>query len=248
MDVTGKNVIITGGGRGMGRRFALDFKALGAKPFVLDVVQENLDALTAESGIPGKVVDVSDEAQVVDFLEGYVKEYGPPDVMVNNAGITADALFIKKKSDGEIVKFPLTNFERVININLKGVFLCAREAAYQMVKHGVKGVIINISSISRAGNVGQTNYAAAKSAVDAMTVTWAKELSKYGIRVGAIAPGYINTEMVSKIRPEMLDKIVQNIPLGRLGEMEEISGAVQFVVKNDFFTGRVLEADGGMRL
>jgi len=117
-----------------------------------------------------------------------------------------------------------------------------------MVKHRVKGVIINISSISRAGNLGQTNYSAAKSAVDAMTVTWAKELSKYGIRVGAIAPGYINTEMVAKIRPDVLEKLVQNIPVGRLGEMEEISHAVQFILRNDFFTGRILEVDGGMRI
>lgn len=117
-----------------------------------------------------------------------------------------------------------------------------------MVKRGVKGVIINISSISRAGNIGQTNYSAAKSAVDAMTVTWAKELSKFGIRVGAVAPGYINTEMVAKIRPDIIEKVVQNIPVGRLGEMEEISLTVQFIIRNDFFTGRVIEVDGGMRL
>ena len=109
-------------------------------------------------------------------------------------------------------------------------------------------MIVNISSISRAGNLGQTNYSAAKSAVDAMTVTWAKELSKFGIRVGAVAPGYINTEMVAKIRPEVLEKVIQNIPLGRLGEMAEISAAVQFIIENDFFTGRIMEVDGGMRI
>jgi 3-oxoacyl-[acyl-carrier protein] reductase len=117
-----------------------------------------------------------------------------------------------------------------------------------MVKHKIKGVIINISSISRAGNFGQTNYSATKSAVDSMTVTWAKELAKFGIRVGAVAPGYINTEMVAKIKAEILEKVVQNIPLGRLGEMEEISQAIQFIIGNDFFTGRILEVDGGMRI
>ncbi|MBF0568725.1 MAG: SDR family oxidoreductase, partial [Nitrospirae bacterium] len=100
----------------------------------------------------------------------------------------------------------------------------------------------------RSGNLGQTNYAATKSAVDSMTVVWGKELTKYGIRVGAIAPGYINTEMVAKIRQDMLDKIISNIPVGRLGEMEEISKAVRFIVENDFFTGRVIEVDGGMRI
>jgi 3-oxoacyl-[acyl-carrier protein] reductase len=247
MELAGKKVIITGGARGMGKRFATDLKALGAKPFVVDVVQENLDALKAETGIPGQIVDVSSEKSVEAFFEGYVAGNGAPDVLINNAGITADALFIKQKGD-EITKFPLSNWEKVINVNLTGVFLCAREAAFQMVKHKVKGVIVNISSISRAGNLGQTNYSATKSAVDAMTVTWAKELSRYGIRVGAIAPGYINTEMVAKIRPEMLEKIVANIPVGRLGDMGEISGAVQFIVGNDFFTGRVLEVDGGMRI
>ncbi|MBU0567041.1 SDR family oxidoreductase, partial [bacterium] len=122
------------------------------------------------------------------------------------------------------------------------------EAAFQMVKHGVKGVIINISSISRAGNLGQTNYSATKSAIDAMTVTWSKELSRYGIRVGAIAPGYINTEMVAKIRQDILDRLIANIPVGRLGEMEEISQTVRFIIENDFCTGRVLEVDGGMRI
>lgn len=247
MDVAGKNVVITGGGRGMGRQFAQDLKDLGAKVYVLDVMQETLDALKNETGISGSIVDVSNEQEVESFFEQYTAENGAPDVLINNAGITADALFIRQKGD-EITKFPFSNWQKVIDVNLTGVFLCAREAAYHMVKNNTKGVIINISSISRAGNLGQTNYSATKSAVDSMTVTWAKELSRYGIRVGAIAPGYINTEMVAKIRPEVLDRIIQNIPLGRLGEMAEISEAVQFIIKNDFFTGRVMEVDGGMRI
>ncbi|MDI6794965.1 MAG: SDR family oxidoreductase [bacterium] len=247
MEITGKKIVITGGGRGMGKKFAVDLNNFGAEPYVLDVIQENLDALKDETGIPGKVVDVSKESEVETFFESYTAEHGAPDVLVNNAGITADALFIKKKGD-EIKKFPLSNWEKVMNVNLTGVFLCAREAAFQMVKHGVKGVIINISSICRAGNLGQTNYSATKSAIDAMTVTWAKELSRYGIRVGAIAPGYINTEMVANIRQDVLDRIIGNIPVGRLGEMEEISQTVRFIIKNDFCTGRVLEVDGGMRI
>lgn len=247
MELTGKKIIITGGARGMGKKFAVDLKALGAQPCVVDVMQENLDALKNEAGILGQVVDVSSEKSVETFFEKYVAENGPPDALINNAGITADALFIKQKGE-EITKFPLANWEKVLQVNLTGVFLCGREAAYQMVKHRVKGVIINISSISRAGNLGQTNYSASKSAVDAMTITWAKELSRYGIRVGAIAPGYINTEMVAKIRPDVLEKLIQNIPLGRLGDMAEISHAVQFILRNDFFTGRILEVDGGMRI
>jgi 3-oxoacyl-[acyl-carrier protein] reductase len=168
--------------------------------------------------------------------------FGRIDILINNAAIFST-----------ITRKPFYNMTRqewddVIRVNLTGVFLCAREAAFQMVKHKVKGVIVNISSISRAGNLGQTNYSATKSAVDAMTVTWAKELSRYGIRVGAIAPGYINTEMVAKIRPDVLDKLIQNIPVGRLGDMGEISGTVQFIISNDFFTGRIIEVDGGMRI
>jgi 3-oxoacyl-[acyl-carrier protein] reductase len=247
MEITEKKVIITGGARGMGKKFALDLKGLGAKPFVVDVVQENLDALKNETGIPGRILDVSKEKEVEEFFERYTSENGVPDVLINNAGITADALFIKQKGE-EITKFPFSKWESVLGVNLMGVFLCAREAAFHMVKHGVKGVIINISSISRAGNIGQTNYSATKSAVDAMTVTWAKELAKFGIRVGAIAPGYINTEMVAKIRQDIIEKVIQNIPVGRLGEMEEISQTLQFIIRNDFFTGRIIEVDGGMRL
>lgn len=247
MDVAGKKVVITGGGRGMGRKFAEDLSKLGAKPFVLDVLEENLAALKDELGIPGTVVDVTNEDQVVAFFESYDQEHGAPDVLVNNAGITADALFVKKKGD-EMKKFTLSDWQKVLNVNLTGVFLCGREAAFRMVSQGVKGVIVNISSISRAGNVGQTNYAATKSAIDAMTVTWAKELARHGIRVGAIAPGYINTEMVAQIRQDMLDKIIARIPIGRLGEMSEISRTVQFIIENDFFTGRVIEVDGGMRI
>ncbi len=247
MEITGKNIVITGGARGMGRRFAEDLQRAGAKPYVLDVVQENLDVLKAETGIEGQVVDVSNEAAVEAFFEQFTAANGAVDVLINNAGITSDALFIKQKGD-EITKFPFANWEKVINVNLTGVFLCAREAAYHMVKNKIKGVIINISSISRAGNLGQTNYSATKSAVDSMTVTWGKELSRYGIRVGAVAPGYINTEMVAKIKQEVLDKIIEKIPAGRLGEMDEISQTVQFIITNDFFTGRVIEVDGGMRI
>lgn len=247
MELTGKRVVITGGGRGMGKQFAEDLSKRGAKPYVLDVLAENLDALQSQAGIPGAVVDVSNGSQVESFFETYTDEHGAPDVLVNNAGITADALFIKKKGD-ETKKFPLSNWEKVLGVNLTGTFLCAREAAFHMVKHDVKGVIVNISSICRSGNLGQTNYSATKSAVDAMTVTWSKELSRYGIRVGAIAPGYINTEMVAKIRQEVLEKIVEKIPVGRLGEMEEISRALQFIIENDFFTGRIIEVDGGMRI
>ena len=247
MDPAGKNIIITGGGRGMGKQFATDLKELGAKPFVVDVIQDDLDKLKNEAGIPGKVVDVTKEAGVEAFFETYTAENGAPDVLINNAGITADSLFVKKKED-KIKKFPFSNWQKVIDVNLTGVFLCGREAAAQMVKHGVKGLIVNISSISREGNFGQSNYSATKAGVAAMTVTWAKELAKSGIRVAAIAPGYVNTEMVAKINQSVIDKIVTQIPIGRLGEMKEIFRTVQFIIECDYFNGRVIEVDGGYRI
>jgi len=247
MDIKGKRVVITGAGRGMGRKFAQDLRARGAEPYALDVMPEGLQELRAATGIPGRVVNVTQETEVEAFFADYSAEFGAPDVLINNAGITADGLLLKKSGD-EITKMPFSNWQKVIDVNLTGVFLCAREAAYHMVQAGVRGVIVNMSSISRAGNMGQTNYTATKAGVAAMTVTWAKELARYGIRVAAIAPGYINTEMVAKIRPEILDRLVGQIPAGRLGEMEEISRAVQFIIETDFFTGRTLEVDGGMRI
>lgn len=242
-----KKVIITGGGRGLGRQFAVDFQKKGHQPFVLDINEADLADLKEKTNIPGRVVNITREPEVETFFSEYSMEYGPPDVLINNAGITADGLLVRKNRD-DIKKFPIDHWNRVVDVNLTGVFLCTREAAAHMVKHDVKGVIINISSISRAGNFGQTNYSAAKSGVAAMTVTWAKELSRYGIRVAAIAPGYVNTEMVMKINPKVIDGIVDHILVGRLGTPEEISLAAQFILECEYFNGRVLEVDGGHRI
>jgi len=133
----------------------------------------------------------------------------------------------------------------VIAVDLRGVFLCAREAAVQMIENGRGGVIINISSISRDGNVGQTNYAAAKAGVAAMTVSWAKELARYHIRVAGIAPGFSDARMVAAISPKVKDKIVSTIPLRRFARRAR---AVLFILQNDYYDGRILEIDGGLRL
>jgi 3-oxoacyl-[acyl-carrier protein] reductase len=128
------------------------------------------------------------------------------------------------------------------------VFLCAREAAATMIRLGNEGVILNISSVSRAGNMGQSNYSAAKAGVASMTVTWAKELARHGIRCMAIAPGFISTDMVASMKPEALEKMAKQIPLGRLGTPEEIAATATFIFENDYLTGRVIETDGGIRL
>ena len=194
------------------------------------------------------VTDVTSERQVATSLDSIVHDFGALDVIINNAGIVKDALLVKVK-DGEVVaKMSLDHWHAVIEVNLTGVFLCAREAAERMIKLAKGGVIINISSISRHGNVGQTNYTAAKSGVAAMSVVWAKELARYGIRVGSIAPGFTHTDILASMKPEVLEKVIAPVPLKRLGEPEEIAHAAQFIIENDFFTGRCLDLDGGLRL
>ena len=136
----------------------------------------------------------------------------------------------------------------MIDVNLTGVFLCGREAATHMIQSREGGVIINISSVSRAGNIGQTNYSAAKAGVAAMTVTWAKELARHNIRAGAIAPGFINTDMVASMKPEALEKTTSQIPLRRLGDPNEIAHTAKYIFENDYFTGRIIEIDAGTRM
>ena len=169
-------------------------------------------------------------------------------MLVNNAGIVKDGLLVKFK-DGEFSsKLSLADWNAVINVNLTGVFLCGREAAQRMIRLGNGGVIVNISSISRHGNMGQTNYSAAKAGVESMTVVWAKELSRYGIRSGAIAPGFCATDILSTMTPETLAKVTAPVPLKRLGQPAEIAHTAAYIVENDFFNGRCIDIDGGLRL
>ncbi len=252
MKIQGKCAIITGAARGIGKQFATDLLKAGAKVSICDV-NENYLQETKENflkkgfNIDTYTVDVTSEDEVVEFYQKVAEKNNGIDITINNAGVANDNLLIKKTREG-IEKFPIQAWEKVINVNLTGVFLCAREAAYQMVKYDKKGVIISMSSISREGNFGQTNYTATKAGVAAMTVTWAKELSKYKIRVAAIAPGYISTEMTESIPEHVKEKISNMIPLKRFGTKEEISKTLFYIIENDYFTGRTIEIDGGLRI
>jgi len=252
MEIRGKIAVITGGAQGMGRQFAEDLAKEGANVVICDInedgIKEVVDFAKQQNlKIDGYRVNVTDEKDVEDFFENIGAKYNGIDIVINNAGIARDSLLIKK-SNNKIEKFPFKSWKDVIDVNLTGVFLTAREAAYQMVKYNKKGVIISISSISRHGNIGQTNYSATKAGVSAMTVTWAKELARYGIRVVAIAPGYIETEMTANIPDKVRDKLISMIPLGRFGKKEEISKTIKFVIENDYITGRTIEIDGGLRI
>ncbi|MBH8578547.1 SDR family oxidoreductase [Bisbaumannia pacifica] len=246
-------IAITGGARGLGLAMAQRLGRQGARLALLDREAEALDSaagVLAESGIEAQafVADVADEASVAQAFADIAERMGPVQGLVNNAGITRDGLLIKAK-DGKVEKgLSLSQWQQVIDVNLTGVFLCGQAAALQMVEAGRGGVIVNISSISQAGNMGQSNYAAAKAGVTALTVTWAKELARHGVRVGAVAPGFIETDMTAAIRPEMLEKIARGIPLGKLGQPEDIAESVAFIFNNAYFTGRVIECDGGLRI
>jgi 3-oxoacyl-[acyl-carrier protein] reductase len=168
------------------------------------------------------------------------------DILVNNAAILRDQA-LAARLGRTIKRHSLADWEETIRCNLTGVFLMARGASELWIRAKRPGLIVNISSISRHGNPGQTAYAASKGAVDALTVTWSQELAPYGIRVAAIAPGFVETAMTTRIPPVFLDQIRQRTPIKRFGTLDEFGRAIEFVIENDYFSGKVLELDGGLR-
>ena len=246
-------VAITGGGQGLGRAMAEFLAARGAKLALIDLNQQRLDEAVAACQAAGTearayLCNVSREADVDNTFAQIVSDFGRLDALVNNAGILRDAMLVKVK-DGAIEKrMTLEQWQAVIDVNLTGVFLCGRAAATHMIQGENPGCIINISSISRAGNVGQTNYSAAKAGVVAMASAWARELARYKIRAMAIAPGFIETEMTASMKPEALEKMSAGIPAKRMGKPEEIASTVAFILENDYLSGRVIEVDGALRL
>ena len=253
MDLKGKTVAVTGAARGIGRALSEQLAACGANLALIDLEAASLEdtcgtclALGVQARTYG--ASVANESQLIDTFDRIVADFGRFDGIVNNAGIVQDALLVKAKDGAVTGKMSLGQWQAVIDVNLTGVFLCGREAAERMVKLGNGGVIINISSISRAGTIGQSNYTAAKAGVAALVVVWARELARYGIRVGGIAPGFTHTGLLDSMKPELLQKIVAPVPVGRLGRPEEIAHAARFIFENDFFNGRVIDLDGGLRI
>jgi len=256
MNLENKTIVITGGGQGLGRAMAISFAKNGANIALIDLNEDLLREtveLVAQNGTTNTRVrfylaNVSNEAQVESTFKQINDNFDGIDGLINNAGILRDNMFVKAKNGVVSDKMSLADFQSVIDVNLTGVFLCGREAAVHMIESGSKGVIINMSSISRGGNIGQTNYAAAKAGVVAMTTTWARELGRHGIRVGAIAPGVTRTPMTDAMKPEMRDRLEKMKPVGRLGEADEIAHTAKYIFENEFFTGRVVEIDGGLSM
>ncbi len=253
MQLKDKVVAVTGGARGIGKAIASAFVERGARVAIIDLNPSDLEATRAEFAEAGTRVgtyaaNVAREDQVIAAFNGIVADFGRLDVLVNNAGIIKDGLLVKAKDGVVTGRMGLEQWQAVIDVNLTGVFLCGREAAERMIGLGHGGLIINISSISKCGNAGQTNYSAAKAGVTAMAVVWAKELARYGIRAASIAPGFTRTDILAGMPPEMLEKVTAPVPLKRLGLPEEVAHAAVFIAENDFFTGRALDVDGGLRL
>jgi 3-oxoacyl-[acyl-carrier protein] reductase len=253
MQIKGKTIVITGGGRGLGRAMAVEFASRGGNLALIDLNAADLGEAERQCrahGVEarGYLCNVTNEEAVIATMDAIVRDFAALDVLVNNAGIIRDGLLIKVKDGAIVGKLSLEKWNAVIDVNLTAVFLCGREAAERMVRAGRGGVIINISSISRDGNAGQTNYSAAKAGVASMATVWAKELARYGIRTGAIAPGFCATDILASMTPETLAKVTAPVPLKRLGDPAEIARSAVFIVENDFYTGRTLAVDGGLRL
>ena len=246
MKLSDLKIIVTGGAQGMGAYFATKLHEAGAQVAVGDVKEEGLAALPA--GIHRRKLDVSSEADVIAFVEWANGAMGGLNGLVNNAGILRDGLLVKKdKATGAITKLSKEHWDAVIGVNLTGATMMVREVVATMAATGQKpGVIVNMSSVARHGNRGQSNYVSAKASLAANTVTWAREFAQFGVRVGAIAPGMIETPMTQGMNQKARDALVANVPVGRIGVPEDIWLAVKFVLECDYFNGRVVDVDGGL--
>lgn len=246
MRLEGKVALITGAGGGIGATTARTFAKEGARVVVADVNEEGVrkvveDITSSEGSAIGVTMNVADSASVQAAVEQAKAWAGRIDILLNNAGITRDAGLLKMTEE---------QWDAVIDVNLKGVFLCGKAVAPLMVEQG-SGSIINVSSVvGLYGNYGQTNYAATKAGVIGITRTWARELGPKGVRVNAVCPGFTATEMVMTVPENVLDGIRQKTPLRRLAEPEEIARTYVFLASDDssFITGAVLSADGGLTL
>jgi 3-oxoacyl-[acyl-carrier protein] reductase len=247
MELRGKRVIVTGGVRGLGRCLVEELIAMEAVVTVFDINSQMLaDLCKKYSNLNCFECDVANYEQVVDVTTRYHAEFKSADVLVNNAGILYSAPLIKISATG-IEKHDVAMWNKVLATDLSSVFYMTACIVEKMVSTRTKGVIVNISSVSASGNAGQSAYSAAKAGVNALTATWAKELSLMGIRVVAIAPGFVETDSTKEALSEVaLQEITKRIPLRRLGKPKEIVHGVISVIENDFFNGKVYELDGGL--
>lgn len=242
-----KIVLVTGAGRGIGASIAKRFASEGAEVIVNysgndEAAQKTVDEITATGGQAQKYkCSVNDSESAKVMIDEIIKEFGRIDILVNNAGITKDGLMLRMTDE---------DFDRVIDVNLKGTFNCTKYVSKYMLKQK-SGKIINISSVvGLSGNAGQVNYSASKAGIIGITKSAAKELSSRGITVNAVAPGYVDTDMTKVLSDNIRNEILKNIPLQRMGNVEDISNCVAFLASEDasYITGQVISVDGGMHI
>ena len=244
MELKDKVALVTGGGQGIGRVIGGNLAKSGAHVIFGDLHLENAEnsakAILANGGsASANLLNVADPENVKEVFDSIVKEFKPLDILVNNAGITKDGLFVRMKED---------DWDRVLAVNLKGSFLCGQQAAKQMMKQR-QGAIVNIASIVGVmGNAGQANYSASKAGLIGLTKTMARELAPRNITVNAVAPGFIDTEMTRVLDEKIKDKLIEQIPLSRLGLPDDIAHSGAFLVsdRSSYITGQVINVNGGM--
>jgi len=248
MKLSEMKVIVTGGAAGMGAHFATRLHQAGAQVAVGDLNEKAMEELPA--GIHRRMLNVSNDIDCQSFVKWAHEQMGGLNGLINNAGIIKDALLVKKNREtGELIRLSSEDWQAVIDVNLSGATFMAREVAAKMIETETQpGVIVNMSSLGRHGNRGQTNYVASKAALAANTVTWGLELSRFGIRVGAVAPGMIETGMTKGMHQKAKDKLVSMVPLNRIGQPEDIWLAVKFIMECDYFTCRTIDVDGGLTM
>jgi 3-oxoacyl-[acyl-carrier protein] reductase len=250
MELANVRALVTGAASGLGYRFATELVGAGAHVAAVDVDAAGLARLAASASAPrGRldthVADIADETAVRSFVGDAAERMGGINVLVNNAAVLMDGLLVTEE-DGWIRRLPTVQWRKVLDVNLTGQFLVAREVAAEMLERGEpEGVIVNLSSLARSGNGGQSGYAASKAALDAATRSWAVELAPHGIRVASIAPGVIQTPLLEHVSEQARAELMAGIPLGRFGDPGEVWLALRFVLECGFFTGRVVEVDGG---
>jgi len=248
MELRELKVIVTGAAQGMGAHFARRLAEAGAQVAAGDVNEAALGALPAP--IHHRRLDVTSEADVHGFVGWAAGAMGGLNALLNNAGILRDGLLVRRdRVTGEVSTLSEADWDAVLAVNLTGATRMVREVVAHLARVGTRpGAIVNMSSIARHGNRGQSNYVAAKAALAANTLTWAKEFASLGIRVAAIAPGMIETPMTQGMNPKARDALVAAVPVGRIGTPEDVWKAVRFVLECDYFDGRTVDVDGGLSM
>jgi 3-oxoacyl-[acyl-carrier protein] reductase len=254
-------IVVSGAAGGMGRHFALRLAEAGAQVAIGDVNEDGLNETVAQAKGAGKIharkLNVADEADVASFVAWAETAMGGLNGLINNAGILRDGLLVKKdRETGAIKTLSKEQWDAVIAVNLTGATILARDCVRVMAEKGqagaapgvCRGVVVNMSSIARHGNRGQSNYSAAKAALAANTKTWALEFAPFGVRVGAVAPGMVETPMTQGMNAKAREGLINMIPVGRVGVPEDLWLAVKFVLECDYFNGRTIDVDGGLSM